>query len=235
MSLVSSQYSTLNSLHFVLNKNHSITIIKCIDRNSADLIEEIELTDNKSQFTFHFLTPYTEYKIEFYNNNNECVTTKYYKTLSNDIKNGISDNIIQMIAGNFKLNPKHYISPSNLNSNNFIKFEEWICKSDNDWMWTFTNNNKFFKILYLNGLFTLPSCNIANVIINSLNKNQKKNNFLINNIKLNFNFDLVTCPNPINRQIIDLRSLKNKQIFRTARKLKKYKKQFYISVNFQVS
>merc|ERR1712113_542864 len=107
---------------------------------------------------------------------------------------------------------------------------EWPNESKSDWLWFIQSaqtNAYFFQILLLNGLFILPHGSICERL---LSMEQFANDPNIRQIAEKHNEQVMLCPNPIQRQVIDLRLRKNWQ---KNKKLKKYKNDFYLSINYK--
>ena len=212
--------------------------IKNNDNNGDNSQRNIELV------SFHFLEMKTEYSIQFWNtNDNEIVLTKKYKTLSRDINKklgyfvNLDEHKLSSLNKWFNVSISEYISINIFDDMDETILEPWIINnSESDWLWTCIKTNnlnndilKYYKKMYLNGIFTLPHCNIANEILKKVTFHDES---FIQNIKASWDFELILCPNPVNRQIIDFRNVKQ-NIWKQSKKLKKYKKDFCLSINTQ--
>merc|ERR1712228_757765 len=139
----------------------------------------------------------------------------------------------------FGLSPLHYISPS-LSDLNFDKNKalqpmslEWTNESKSDWLWfiqTPQTNLSFTKVLLLNGLFILPHGSVSDKLQKHFHGKPELNQSNIQMLIATQTRKVMLCPNPIKRQVIDLRLKIN---WKKNKKLKRYKSDFYLSVNYK--
>ena len=211
----------------------------------------------------------------FYDDDDQILVEHPFQCLDDDMSCNLTANSLEMIGKCFGVNPSQYLSSSVLDQH------QWVRESTADWNWFVvpkgTNiDMKFFKILLLNGLFALPHGSVAQRLMDQFGDEAASNPVFKRKIE-QYSHQIILCPNPTQRQVIDLRehnklgaehdedleqkmnrifgpvqngkeqtlgdehkqsdngSDGSKQGIRWGRnkKLKRYKKDFYLSVNFK--
>ena len=183
-------------------------------------IDSQSVNANTNHVSFHFLEIAEKYKLIFYNNS-KIIQQQEFECIDHDMPCNLTPDTIDITVKFFGLSASVYISPSifdlnyNINDYNTISNPmslEWITKTDKDWMWyavpdninNMENEALFLKLLLLNGLFALPHGSVAKKLIDYFGEEAQTNAKIKMMIK-RYSQQIMLCPNPENRQVIDFR------------------------------